>query len=152
MAQEISCGTPPKSTGTSSLIQDAFVQSARQRVILDPSLLDDEKLPESDRLAVLEQVFHRGIRLKQLQELARYIAPVLGNALPPHLLIYGPSGTGKSVTSLHFMANLRELCTGKGMAFGFYYVDLTSPQTRFGALNAVAMALDARIVNAGREV
>mgnify|MGYP006284496001 FL=1 len=128
------------------------MQSARQRVILDPSLLDDEKLPESDRLAVLEQVFHRGIRLKQLQELARYIAPVLGNALPPHLLIYGPSGTGKSVTSLHFMANLRELCTGKGMAFGFYYVDLTSPQTRFGALNAVAMALDARIVNAGREV
>jgi cell division control protein 6 len=104
--------------------------------------LDDEKLPEGERMEVLREIFHRNIRLKQLERLARCLSPVVGGIQPANLLVYGPSGTGKSVTCLHFLANLAGICAENGVPFRHCYVDLTTPRTCFGALNELAIAID----------
>lgn len=147
MPQQISSGTSgdPRRNPTESLIRDAFLNSRSKRIILNPHFLDDEKLPEGERVAVLQEVFNRNIRLKQLERLAKCLSPVLGGMLPPNVLVYGPSGTGKSVSCLHFLSTLCELCVKKGVPFEYFYVDLTTPHTCFGALNELAMALDGNV-------
>jgi len=135
--------TPPEPTNaTETIIRDAYTASSSRQIVLNPSFLDDEKLPEAERVAVLREVFHRNIRIKQLGRLARCLSPVLGGELPSTLLIYGPSGTGKSVTSIHFLSTLTAMCAEKGVAFRYFYVDLTTPHTCFGAFNELAIALD----------
>ena len=128
--------------GTESLIQAALASCSTRKIMLHPSFLDDEKLPEAERVSVLKEVFHRNIRLRQLQRLAGFLAPVVAGTLPPNLLIYGPSGTGKSVTCLHFLSTLNTMCESKNVPFRYFYVDLTTPRTCFGAFNELAMALD----------
>lgn len=144
MAQEISSPKPgrPGKNPTESLIRDTFQTTASKRITLHPEFLDDEKLPEPERIAVLQEVFFRNIRLKQLEGLARCLSPVLGSVTPSNLLVYGPSGTGKSVTCLHFLSTLDALCVEKDVAFRYFYVDLTTPHTCFGAFNEFAIALD----------
>ena len=124
------------------MIQQALASCSTRKIMLHPSFLDDEKLPEAERVSVLKEVFHRNIRLTQIQRLAGYLAPVVGGALPPNLLIYGPSGTGKSVTCLHFLSTLESMCEDKSVPFRYFYVDLTTPRTCFGAFNELAIALD----------
>lgn len=135
---------PPSldASSTASLIRQMHSSTSEKRLIHNPTLLDDEKLPDAERVEVLEQVFLRNIRINELQYLARHLSPALDGELPPHLLIYGPSGTGKSVTGLHFLACLKTLCAESGRSFEYFYVDLTSPKTCFGALNELACALD----------
>ncbi|MCL4219717.1 MAG: AAA family ATPase [Candidatus Hydrogenedentes bacterium] len=94
---------------------------------------------------MLREVFHRNIRLKQIQRLANCLAPVLAGAFPPNVLIYGPSGTGKSVTCLHFLSTLTTMCEKKEMPFSYFYLDLTTPKTCFGALNELAIAVDGSV-------
>lgn len=144
MHRKTSTPTPekPVPTATESLIQNAFQKAYERRIVLHPEFLDDEKLPEAERIAVLREVFHRNIRLKPIQRLASALSSVLGGATPPNLLVYGPSGAGKSVTCLHFLNTLQTLCRNQSVSLQYFYVDLTTPRTCFGALNEVAIALD----------
>ena len=142
MPQEISCRDVPPEGGTEQLIQRAFDAVASRRITRNADFLDDEKLSESERIVVLNQVFHRNIRSRQIERLAKYVSPLLGGALPANLLIYGPSGTGKSVTCLHFLSTFARMCKQRQQSFHFHYVDLTTPKTCFGALNELAIALD----------
>jgi len=147
MVQKTSDGKQPglaEPKGTESMIQDAFLSASAKRIAISPLYLDDEKLPESERVAVLREIFHRNIRSTQIERLARHISPVLGGDLPSNLLVYGPSGAGKSVTCLHFLAALSDMCASKKISFRYCYVDLTTPRTCFGALNELAIALDSR--------
>jgi archaeal cell division control protein 6 len=147
MTREKAAGDPqkPTSSATEHLIHQAFLATTSKKIALQPEFLDDEKLPETERLAVLQEIFHRRIRVKQLTRLARALSPLLGNAPPPNVLVYGPSGAGKSVTCLHFLSALAGLCREKGVTFHYYYVDLTTPRTCFGVLNELAIALNPRV-------
>jgi len=132
-------------SGTETLIQQALAITQARRIVVNPQYLDDEKLPEIERIAVLQEVFHRNIRMKQIERLANFLAPVIAGLLPPNLLIYGPSGTGKSVTCLHFLSSLSRMCAERGMPFQYHYVDLTTPRSCFGAFNELAIALDGSV-------
>ena len=140
--KKISGGEEPVPERTESIINEAFETSSKRCITSNPLFLDDEKLPEAERIAVLREVFHRNIRSVQLKRLARFLSPILGGQTPSNLLIYGPTGTGKSVTCLHFLSTLAGMCSKKGIPFNYFYVDLTTPRTCFGALNELAMALD----------
>ena len=128
--------------GTYSIIRQAYLNTTTKKIVKNPSYLEDEHLPEAERIAAINEVFHRNIRSKQIDRLARSISPVLGGELPPNLLIYGPTGAGKTVTCLHFLATLSDMCEETGVNFRFVYVDLTTPHTCFGAFNELALALD----------
>ena len=100
MIQEDSSGKPNARTacgGTESIIHQAFLNASTKRVALHPSFLDDEKLSESERVAALEEIFHCNIRSRQIESLARHMAPALGEGLPANLLIYGASGAGRKL-------------------------------------------------------
>jgi cell division control protein 6 len=144
MAQKTSTASEKKQlvSGTESLIRKAYQSSSSLKIAIRPEFLDDEKLPEAERVSVLREVFHRNIRLRQIERLARALSPVLGNELPSNLLVYGPSGAGKSVTCLHFLAALSSMCLEKGVVLQYFYLDLTTPHTCFGAFNELAIALD----------
>ena len=147
MEEEISDGAKdgdPAAKGTESSIREAFASTQKRRLALRPALLDDESLPETERVAALQEIFHRNIRRRQLERLAGQMASVIGTQTPSNTLIYGPSGTGKSVTCLHFLSALSNLCQEKKINFQYFYVDLTTPKTCFGALNELAIALDGR--------
>lgn len=144
MNQKISHGKNPQpcASNTALLIQQAYLTATTNRITQHPQYLDDEKLPEGERVAVLREIFHRNIRSRQIECLARHISPLLGGIQPQNLLVYGPSGTGKSVTCLHFLSTLSEICEQQGTPFNYFYVDLTTPKTCFGALNELAISLD----------
>jgi cell division control protein 6 len=104
--------------------------------------LDDEKLPEDERTAVLKEIFNRNIREKQLSRIISHLTPVLDGDHPPSALVYGPTGSGKTVTLMHVLSSFQQVAGKHGVGFRYAYIDLSSPKTFFGALNELAIALD----------
>ena len=131
--------------GTEALISNTLTRVRACKITRDARFLDDEKLPESERVHVLHQIFNRNIRLKQIERLAGTLSCVLEGASPHNLLVYGPSGAGKSVTCLHFLATLKRMAEAQGTPFHYFYLDLTTPKSCFGALNELAIALDGSV-------
>jgi len=127
---------------TESLIEKLFKDKKKNSLVLNPDYLDDEKLPEEERTAVLKEIFNRNIREKQLTSLAQHLTSILDGLHPPSLAIFGPTGSGKTATLLHFLSVFQVVAAKKGKKFRYAYIDLTSPKTYFGALNEVARALD----------
>lgn len=131
-----------KCEGTESLIEKFHKYKKKSSLIVNPDYLDDEKLPEEERAAVLQEIFNRNIREKQLNKLAQHLTPILDGSHPPSLVIFGPTGSGKTATLLHFLLILQNVCQKKSKDFRYAYIDLTSPKTYFAALNELARSLD----------
>ncbi|MCC6694895.1 MAG: hypothetical protein IT365_04600 [Candidatus Hydrogenedentes bacterium] len=144
MKQQTSTQTPP-ANGTQDIIGSAFATVSQRKLIRRRIYLDDENLSDGERVAVLQEVFHRGIRMRQIERLAKMMAPLGDGHPPPHVLIYGPTGTGKSVTCLHFLSAMQGVCAQKDISFQYFYVDLTTPHTCFGAFNELAIAMDGSV-------
>ncbi len=124
------------------LIESLHEASKIRSLVINPDYLDDEKLPEEERTAVLKEIFNQNIREKQLRRIIAYLTPILDGAHPPSLFIYGPTGSGKTVTLLHVLSTFQKVCEKQKRAFRYAYIDLTSPKTYFGALNELAISLD----------
>ena len=135
--------TPSQST--EAIIESVHAATEERRIILKPRYLSDENLPEAERRAILSEVFNRNIREKQVQAVASHLAPALNNNHPQSALIYGPTGSGKTVTLIHVLASFKSVASRHGIDFHYAYIDLTHPKTLFGAFNEVAMALDPSI-------
>ncbi len=127
---------------TETMIESLHRAKRRRTLVINPDYLDDEKLPEEERTAVLKEIFNRKIREKQLYRIIAHLTPILDGIHPPSLFIYGPTGSGKTVTLLHVLSTFQKVCEKKGKSFRYAYIDLTSPKTFFGALNEVAISLD----------
>jgi len=126
---------------TETLIESLHVSRKKRSLLINPEYLDDEKLPEEERTAVLREIFNKNIREKQLTRIISHLTPVLDCA-PPPALIYGPTGSGKTVSLIHVLSTFGNVAERHGIEFQYLYIDLTSPKTYFGALNEIAMALD----------
>ena len=131
-----------KHDSTESLIESLHVSRKNKSLVLHPDYLDDEKLPEQERTAVLKEIFNRNIREKQLGRIISHLTPLLDGVHPPPALIYGPTGSGKTVTLIHVLSTFQQVAKRHSIEFNYVYIDLTSPKTYFGALNEVAIALD----------
>jgi cell division control protein 6 len=127
---------------TESLIESLHESRKKRSLVINADYLDDEKLPEGERTAVLKEIFNKNIREKQLSRIISHLTPVLDGAHPPSALIYGPTGSGKTVSLIHVLSSFIKVANRHGITFDYRYIDLTSPKTYFGALNAVAIALD----------
>ena len=131
-----------KHDSTESLIERLHVSRKNKSLVLYPDYLDDEKLPEHERTAVLKEIFNRNIREKQLSRIISHLTPLLDGIHPPPALIYGPTGSGKTVTLIHVLSTFQQVAKRHSIEFNYAYIDLTSPKTYFGALNEMAIALD----------
>lgn len=131
-----------KADSTEYLIESLHTSRKKLSLVKNPDYLDDEKLPEDERKAVLKEIFNRNIREKQLSRIISHLTPILDGGHPPAALIYGPTGSGKTVTLIHVLSTFQKVAERHEVSFRYAYVDLTSPKTYFGALNEVAIALD----------
>ena len=131
-----------KKDSTETLIEDVHASREERLLILNPKYLSDESFPESERRAILSEIFERNIREKQVRKVASHLAPALSRTHPHSALIYGPTGSGKTVTLIHVLSSFQKVAARHGVRFKYVYVDLTHPKTNFGALNEVAIALD----------
>jgi cell division control protein 6 len=127
---------------TESLIERLHNTKRNNRIILNPDYLDDEKLPEEERTSVLREIFNRNIREKQLTRLAQHLTPILDGCHPPSLMIFGPTGSGKTATLLHFLSIFQKVSAKRGKLLRYAYIDLSSPKTYFSALNELARSMD----------
>ena len=123
-----------KSKSTESLIESLHGSRKNKSLVINPDYLDDEKLPGDERTAVLKEIFNRNIREKQLSRIISHLTPILDGAHPPSALIYGPTGSGKTVTLIHVLSTFKKVTKRHGINFQYAYVDLTSPKTYFGAV------------------
>ena len=140
--QKMSDGKFKGSDSTESLIETLHATRKKRSILINPDYLDDEKLPGDERTAVLKEIFNRNIREKQLSRIISHLSPILDSAHPPSALIYGPTGSGKTVSLIHVLSTFRKVAKRHSVSFEYRYIDLTSPKTYFGALNEVAIALD----------
>ena len=127
---------------TESLIETLHATRRKSSLIINPDYLDDEKLPEEERTAVLKEIFNRNIREKQLSRIISHLTPVLDGDSPPAAMVFGPTGSGKTVTLIHVLSTFCKVAARHSVKFRYAYIDLTSPKTYFAALNEVAIALD----------
>lgn len=132
----------PGRDSTEILIERLHASRKAKSLVLYPEYLDDEKLPEQERTAVLKEIFNRNIREKQLNCIISHLTPLLDGIHPPSVLVYGPTGSGKTVTLIHVLSTFQQVANRHNIEFSYVYIDLTSPKTYFGALNEVAIALD----------
>ena len=135
-------GDPQKPDSTESLIETLHATRRSKSLIINPDYLDDEKLPEEERAAVLKEIFNRKIREKQISRIISHLTPILDSAHPPPALIFGPTGSGKTVTLIHVLSTFQRVAERRGIKFRYCYIDLTSPKTYFAALNELAIVLD----------
>jgi len=133
---------PKRQDSTESLIESLHASRKKRKILISPDFLDDEHLPESQRTAVLKEIFNKNIREKQLRRIISHLTPILDKAHPPSALIYGPTGSGKTVSLMHVLSTFGKVAKRHGVDFDYRYIDLTSPKTYFGGLNEVAISLD----------
>jgi len=134
--------TEKEQDSTESLIESLHASRKDKALLINPDYLDDEKLPEDERTAVLKEIFNKNIRKKQLSRIISHLTPLLDGSHPPAALIYGPTGSGKTVSLIHVLSTFIKVAKRHQIRFHYKYIDLTSPKTYFGALNEVAIALD----------
>lgn len=132
-----------KTDSTEALIEKLHASGKKKSIVLQPDYLDDEKLPENERSAVLREIFNRNIREKQLSRIISHLTPLLDGVHPPSALIYGPTGSGKTVSLIHVLSTFQIFAQSRhNVEFRYCYIDLTSPKTYFGALNEIAIVLE----------
>ncbi len=135
-------GKSGKKDYTEALIESLYSNRKSRSLIINPDYLDDERLPGEERTIVLKEIFNRNIREKQLSKIISHLSPMLDGDHPSSALIYGPTGSGKTVSLIHLLSTFEKVASRRGIIFQYHYIDLTSPKTYFGALNEVAMSLD----------
>ena len=135
--------TPNNSTD--AIIASTLSNLARNRIVINPQYLSDDNLPEAERRAILDEIFNRNIREKQVATVVNHLASILVGRHPQSLLVYGPTGSGKTVTMIHVLSSLQRVANHKGVKLRYSYVDITQPKSVFGAFNELAISLDSRV-------
>ena len=94
---------------TEYLIESLHASRRSKSILVNPDYLDDEKLPDDQRSAVLKEIFNKNIREKQLSRIISHLSPVLDGAHPESALVYGPTGSGKTVSLIHVLSSFSEV-------------------------------------------
>jgi len=127
---------------TEELIKSIHTQRKNKTILINPNYLDDEKLPEDERSFVLNEIFNRNIRKKQLSKIISHLTPILDNVCPSSALVYGPTGSGKTVSLIHVLSTFSAFAHKRNIPFAYHYIDLTSPKSFFASLNEMAISID----------
>ena len=67
--QKMADANPETVDSTDSLIETLHASRKKKSIVINPDYLDDEKLPEHERTAVLKEIFNKNIRQKQLSRI-----------------------------------------------------------------------------------
>ncbi|ELZ88810.1 orc1/cdc6 family replication initiation protein (plasmid) [Haloferax sp. S1W] len=93
----------------SESIKGRLQQGVQNSVFRDKGLLDPDAVIDEDRIVGRDD---------QLDDIITYLRPALQGNRPPNMLLYGPSGTGKSLIINAVCQQVLELANSQGDRFG----------------------------------
>jgi len=93
----------------SESIKGRLQQGVQNSVFRDKGLLDPDAVIDEDRIVGRDD---------QLDDIITYLRPALQGNRPPNMLLYGPSGTGKSLIVNAVCQQVLELANSQGDRFG----------------------------------
>ena len=93
----------------SESIKGRLQEGVQNSVFKDKGLLDPDVVIDEDRIVGREE---------QLEDIITYLRPALQGNKPPNMLLYGPSGTGKSLIINAVCEQVLELSTSQDDRFG----------------------------------
>ena len=102
-------------------------------IFADKELLRVSHLPEGDRIIG---------RDSELQKLANAIKDAQRGDTPNNVLIYGKTGTGKSLCSKYITRDLTQAAADNGVRVGVAYVDCFQESTETQTVRTIAQALN----------
>jgi len=98
---------PSNSTGS---IKDLILeQEEAANLIKNRSLLEPNEIVDEERIVGRDE---------QLTNITQHLRVAIDNERPPNLLLYGPSGTGKSLIINAVCENIVDLCESRDIRFG----------------------------------
>ena len=93
----------------SQSIKGRLQEGVQNSVFRDKGLLDPDAVIDEDRIVGRDE---------QLDDIITYLRPALQGNRPPNMLLYGPSGTGKSLIINAVCQQVLELANSQGGRFG----------------------------------
>nr|WP_246972052.1 orc1/cdc6 family replication initiation protein [Natribaculum luteum] len=93
----------------SQSIKGRLQEGVQNSVFRDKGLLDPDAVIDEDRIVGRDE---------QLDDIITYLRPALQGNRPPNMLLYGPSGTGKSLIINAVCQQVLELANSQGNGFG----------------------------------
>ena len=122
----------PESTGS---IKDLILEQEEAA-----SLIKNRSLLEPNEIVDEERIVGRDI---QLTDITQHLRVAISNERPPNLLLYGPSGTGKSLIINAVCENIVELCESRDIRFGVIQMNCQN----VGTLGAAVYELARKVAN-----
>lgn len=98
----------------SQSIKGRLQEGVQNSVFRDKGLLDPDTVIDEDRIVGRDD---------QLDDIITYLRPALQGNRPPNMLLYGPSGTGKSLIINAVCQQVLELANSQGDRFGVIKVN-----------------------------
>lgn len=110
---------------------DLFIRE--DPIFVNKELLEINHLPEEDRIVGRDE---------EIKNLANSVNPAVFGQSPSNLLIYGETGTGKSLCAKHVSQRLVSTAHDEGINAAFTYVDCAQDSTETQAVQTVAETLN----------
>lgn len=110
---------------------DLFVR--HDPIFAKKELLEINHLPEEGRIVGRDE---------EIQELANAVNPAIFGQSPSNVLIYGKTGTGKSLCAKHISQRLVQTAEDEGVSANFAYVDCAQDSTETQSVQTVADTLN----------
>jgi len=102
-------------------------------IFVQKELLEINHLPDEGRIVGRDE---------EIQNLANAVNPAIFGQSPSNVLIYGKTGTGKSLCAKHVSRRLVSTAHNEGVAATFTYVDCAQDSTETQAVQTIAASLN----------
>ncbi|MFC7143076.1 orc1/cdc6 family replication initiation protein [Halosimplex aquaticum] len=110
---------------------DLFIRE--DPIFVQKELLEINHLPDEGRIVGRDE---------EIQELANAVNPAIFGQSPSNVLIYGKTGTGKSLCAKHVSRRLVSTANDEDVAATFAYVDCAQDSTETQAVQTIAASLN----------
>ena len=126
---------PEETSESTGSIKDLILeQEEAASLIKNRSLLEPNEIVDEERIVG---------RDTQLTNITQHLRVAISNERPPNLLLYGPSGTGKSLIINAVCENIVELCESRDIRFGVIQMNCQN----VGTLGAAVYELARKVAN-----
>lgn len=98
-------------------------------IFANKELLEINHVPEKDRIVGRDE---------EIQKLANAVNPAIFGQSPSNVLIYGKTGTGKSLCAKHVSSRLVETAAEENVTAAFAYIDCAQDSTETQAVQSIA--------------
>jgi len=108
-------------------------ETASTRLIENSELLEVGMVPDSDRIVGRDE---------EIQQIGTYLRPVVVNEAPTPVLVYGKTGTGKSLVVKHVSARAKAEAKRHDRDIAVAYIDCSQHSTEAQAACELARAVN----------